>query len=131
MTGSVLIIDAHSFPDQPLAMDLDQLTPRPDGCIGTADVHTPPALVNAARAWCRERSWNLGIDKPYAGTIVPLKHYLRSKNVWSIMIEINRSRYMDLGDGQPIRNDRFEDTRDFVRGLILRVREVASESTVK
>lgn len=122
--GRVLIIDAHSFPDDPLPLDLNQSTPRPDACIGTEKVHTPMALIEAARSWCREHGWSLGVDAPYAGTLVPLKHYGKSPNVWSIMVEINRARYMRLERGMPVPSERFDETRAFVAGLMGRLRQV-------
>jgi hypothetical protein len=37
----------------------------------------------------------LGIDEPYAGSIVPIKHYQQNRQVKSIMLEINRGLYLD------------------------------------
>jgi len=36
----------------------------------------------------------LGIDWPYKGSIVPLEHYNKNKNVQTIMLEINRDLYL-------------------------------------
>ena len=124
--GRVLIIDAHSFAAAPLPLDLNQLTPRPDACIGTAGIHTPMELVDGALGWCREHEWSIGIDAPYSGTMVPLKHYGKTSAVLSIMIEINRSRYMTLEHWIPTPSERFEETRVFVAGLIRRLRELST-----
>ena len=42
-----LVLDLHSFPSVPLPCDQDQRPNRPDICLGTDTLHTPPELVNA------------------------------------------------------------------------------------
>ena len=123
----VMIIDAHSFPDLPFEGDLDKAMPRPDACIGTAGVHTPQWLIDAARAWCKAQSWTLGIDTPYAGSIVPMKHFQRDPRVLSIMIEINRVRYMTLRGDEAIRSSEFERTKEFVTGFVSQLRKAAEK----
>jgi N-formylglutamate amidohydrolase len=127
--GCVLIIDAHSFPDEPMAFDLDQRTPRPDACIGTCGVHTPGALVDAARWFCEREGWTLGVDWPYAGTIVPMEHLEREARVMSVMVEINRRRYMRLEGDDAVRTDEYERTRRFVAGLVEMLRAAAGGVT--
>jgi N-formylglutamate deformylase len=116
--GHALIIDCHSFPEVPLPVDLDQAMPRPDGCVGTAGIHTPPWLVDAALRHASESGWSFGVDRPYAGTIVPMKHFGRDARVMSIMIEINRKRYMTVDGSAAIRSDGFPGTRAFVSGML-------------
>ena len=36
------------------------------------------------------------VDRPFAGALVPAKHYRSQHRVSSIMIEVNRRFYMDL-----------------------------------
>ena len=124
--GRALIIDAHSYPDEPLHLDVDQSRPRPDACIGTAGIHTPPALVEAAVAYSRAHGWSLGIDAPYAGSIVPMKHFERDARVMSVMIEINRKKYMELDGTRAVRTNGFAETRAFVLGLIAALRDAAA-----
>jgi N-formylglutamate deformylase len=38
--------------------------------------------------------YSLGIDWPYSGSIVPVEHYQKNKNVHSVMLEINRKLYL-------------------------------------
>jgi N-formylglutamate amidohydrolase len=40
------------------------------------------------------------INSPFKGTIVPLNYYQKNKKVLSVMLEINRSLYMDEATGQ-------------------------------
>lgn len=43
--GRVLIVDVHSYPLEALPYELHADQARPELCIGTDRVHTPPALV--------------------------------------------------------------------------------------
>jgi N-formylglutamate amidohydrolase len=99
MHGQALIVDCHSFPSQPLPCDQDQSIPRPDFCIGTDAFHTPKALIEATVRCIEEMSYRVGINQPYAGTLVPMAFYHKDRRVASIMIEVNRSLYMDELDG--------------------------------
>jgi len=99
-TGQALIIDAHSFPSSPLPCDLDQSPVRPDICIGTDAFHTPEWLQEMATAAFRGLGWSVEANRPYAGTIVPQGYYRRDANVLSIMVEVNRSLYMDEDTGE-------------------------------
>lgn len=119
--GRCLILDCHSFPSVPLACDLDQTPDRPDACLGTDPNLTRGEMVRAALDVFEAAGWSCLVDRPYAGTIAPLV-YARDERVSSIMIEINRRRYMNEGTG--------ERSRDFdaVRTLATRVLEAVWES---
>jgi len=93
--GKALIVDCHSFPSKPFVRDLDQSPNRPDFNIGIDPYHTPESLTTASREFFEHKGYTVGIDWPYKGTIVPLAHYQKSKNVASIMLEINRALYLD------------------------------------
>ncbi len=126
-----LVIDCHTFPDVPFAMDADQEVPRPDVCIGTAGIHTPAWLVRAATKWCKSQGWSVRVDAPYSGSIVPLKHNGKDRRVLSIMIEINRARYMDFQGTQSVRRSSFKKCKRFVAGLVATLRAaVARDNAV-
>jgi N-formylglutamate amidohydrolase len=93
--GKALIVDCHSFPAVPRAYESDQKTPRPDVCIGSDDYHTPPSLRDILEKNFRELGFSVGINTPFAGSIVPLPYYQKEPRVVSVMIEINRRLYMD------------------------------------
>jgi N-formylglutamate deformylase len=93
--GRALIVDCHSFPSEPLPCDRDQTSPRPEFCIGTDPFHTPAALIESTARHIRERGYSVEIDRPYAGTMVPMAFYQKDRCVASIMIEVNRRLYMD------------------------------------
>lgn len=93
--GKAIIIDCHSFPSKPLKRDLDKNPKRPDFNIGTDSFHTTKALIDLSVSFFEKAGYTLGIDWPYKGSIVPLEHYHKNKNVSSIMLEINRALYLN------------------------------------
>lgn len=97
--GRALVIDCHSFPNQPLPCDENQDANRPDFCIGVDTFHTPAALLRAAESTVRGKGHSVGINSPYSGSLVPTAYYRKNPNVWSVMIEVNRKLYMDEKTG--------------------------------
>ncbi len=93
--GKATIVDCHSFPDKPFKRDLNQNQDRPDFNIGTDTFHTPKKLIKLSKNFFNEKGFSVGVDWPYSGTIVPLTHYKKNKNVQSIMLEVNRSLYLN------------------------------------
>jgi len=97
--GRCLIIDCHSFSSKVLPYELDQSSVRPDICLGTDPFHTPEELIASVRSFCEAYGLNVAIDRPFAGTYVPRKYLGKDRCIFSIMIEINRSLYMDERTG--------------------------------
>lgn len=93
--GKCLIIDGHSFYDEPLPYEYDQDNNRPDICIGTDEIHTPQEIEDKLRTFFRDRGYSVDINRPFSGCIVPTKFYRKDKRVMSVMIEINRKLYMN------------------------------------
>jgi N-formylglutamate deformylase len=93
--GRVLIIDCHSFPDEPLPYERCQSQDRPEICIGTDPYHTPEELISNLKSSFESLGYKVAMNSPFAGSIVPSIYYQKNKNVHSIMIEINRNLYMD------------------------------------
>jgi len=114
-----LIIDCHSFPSKPLPCELDKSIDRPDICIGSDPFHTPNGLITLVRSFCDANGITVAIDKPFAGTYVPLMHLGKDKRVSSIMVEVNRSLYMDETTGD--RSSQFSQTKEMIDGLIKEV----------
>ena len=92
--GRCTIVDGHSFSPFPLPYEPDQTLERPDICIGTDVFHTPPSLTETLCEVFRRKGYSVAVDRPYAGTIVPLRYYRKDARVRSVMIEINRSLYL-------------------------------------
>lgn len=90
-----IIIDCHSFPSIPRAYEPEQGTPRPDICIGFEDFHTPRELVEILKHSFEKLGYQVEINTPFAGSIVPLDYYKKEKRVISVMVEVNRKLYMN------------------------------------
>lgn len=100
LCGSCLVIDAHSFPSRPLPYELDQDRDRPDICIGTDSSHTPDVCACAFREAFEALGFSVAVNRPFAGAIVPMKHYRADPRVKSLMVEVNRRLYLDESTGQ-------------------------------
>lgn len=100
--GRCFIIDCHSFSSKPLPYELNQRTKRPDICIGTDPFHTPKSVISTIKTFCRKNNIAIALNKPFAGTYVPLKFFQKDRRVSSVMIEINRSLYMNEKTGLPL-----------------------------
>ena len=114
--GKALIIDCHSFPSTPLPCDVNQETPRPDFCIGTDSFHTSSQFAKIVGDCIKNKGYRLGIDMPYAGTIVPLDYYRKDHRVTSIMIEVNRSLYMNETSGT--KTESFAATKENIQSIL-------------
>lgn len=114
--NKALIVDCHSFPMQPLVRDLDKNPERPDYNIGIDPYHTPTHLVDASVEYFEQKGLSLGVNWPYAGSIVPMMHYQKNKNVESIMLEINRSLY--LKEGTTEKSDNYNKTKEVVHEFL-------------
>ena len=124
--GHCLIVDCHSFPSKPLPYESDQSLPRPDICIGTDAFHTPKWLMEVAVSQCRRDGFRTAVDRPFSGTMVPRPYYMQSKAVRSIMIEINRSLYMDEMSGTP--GEQFKATHDSLESTLKALLDVALDN---
>lgn len=114
--GRALLIDAHSFPSKPLLYESDQRLDRPEICIGTDDFHTPPLLATAFVNAFRTGGFDVRVNAPFAGALVPQRHYRVDSRVCAVMVEVNRRLYVDEASGKP--NTVFTEVRDRIRGCI-------------
>jgi N-formylglutamate amidohydrolase len=101
--GWCLVIDAHSFPSVPLPYEHDQGTPRPDFCVGIDPFHTPRWLARHLMALLREGEYQVALNRPFAGAIVPRKYYRKDPRVLSVMVEVNRGLYSREGSAKKSR----------------------------
>lgn len=120
--GSVLIIDCHSFPSTPLLKAIEQSNNPPDFNIGTDPFHTPTELTEIAINYLNNLGYSCGLDWPYSGTIVPMEYYKKNKNVYSIMLEVNRKLYLNEPTNE--KSIEFEKTMKIVQGFIEIIRKL-------
>ena len=114
--GQALVIDAHSFPAVALPYELDQNPDRPEICIGTDDFHTPSALVNAMTEAFSNAGFDVRLNSPFAGALVPMNHYGKDPRVSAVMIEVRRDLYIDETTGLPLAN--FDQMAQKIQGCI-------------
>lgn len=84
--GVVRIIDCHTYNDDGGNVDF---------CIGIDDYHTPKYLSDYVIQFFENKGFNVGMNRPYTGTYVPMEFYNHNQQVESIMIEINKKMYCD------------------------------------
>ncbi|WP_328469560.1 N-formylglutamate amidohydrolase [Actinoplanes sp. NBC_00393] len=110
--GRAVILDVHSYPTAALPYELHGDGPRPPICLGTLAGHTPDWLLSAARAAFP----GAGLDSPFAGAYVPLKHLGVTAEVSALMIEIRRDQYMLEPGGEP--TDGLDRLAEAIAGLV-------------
>lgn len=98
--GRALVIDAHSFPSAPLPYESDPRVDRPQICIGTDDFHTSKSLAESFVAIFGAAGFDVRLNSPFAGALVPASHYRRDRRVAAVMVEVNRDLYMDEKTGE-------------------------------
>ena len=101
-TGRCLLVDCHSFAAARLSYEVSEAQPRPQICIGTDPFHTPAALENRCRELFERLGYTVAVNTPFAGVLVPEKHYGREPRVRAVMLEVNRSLYMDEATGEKL-----------------------------
>ncbi len=94
-SGSVMIIDVHSYSSTALPYERNPSGERPGVCIGVDGFHTPEWLIESALTVFDGVQGGAGINTPFAGTYVPLRHFEQDSRVRSVMVEIRRDIYMD------------------------------------
>jgi len=106
--GRCLVLDAHSFPTGPLPTQL-AFGPSPEIGVGTQPGHTPPELRDLVVGFFGDRGYEVGVDVPFSGAMVPNACFGREPRLWSVMIEVRRDLYMDETTGD--RHDGFGRTQ--------------------
>jgi N-formylglutamate deformylase len=124
--GRCLIIDAHSFPSQPFPYESDQQAERPEICIGTDDFHTPSWLVDCTVERFRAHFHSVEINLPFGGSMVPAEYLRKDRRVHSIMVEVNRSLYMDEQTGAKLSN--FDQVLAEVQSSVAQLIDVVAHS---
>lgn len=100
-TGQCCLVDGHSFADTPCLREECQDPNRPDICIGTDPFHTPNWLASAVVQVYRDAGYDVRVNWPFSGTMVPATHYRKDNRLLSVMIDINRRLYMRQGAAIP------------------------------
>ncbi len=114
--GHALLLDGHSFPSESLPCHHYHGRTTPDVCVGTDEFHTPSWLRDLAVGILEGAGFEVAVDWPFSGAIVPLDHHRRTPTVLALMIELNRRCYMDERDGSKLA--RFREVAQAVAGAV-------------
>jgi N-formylglutamate deformylase len=127
--GHCLLLDCHSFPDEPFENQDDYPIPPPSICLGVNDDSTPEWLIESCHRLFLQRGYSVSVNFPYAGCLVPPRFY-GNLHVPAIMLEINRRLYLKpagrdcyrLGN-VPVKTDKFERLRNDIWAIMLLLAE--------
>lgn len=97
--GKALIIDCHSFPSKALPYEVPNERPRSEICIGTDPFHTPQSIANCLSHVFEKKGYHTAQNYPFAGSLVPMKHYQKNPHVLSVMLEIRRDLFSNEKTG--------------------------------
>jgi N-formylglutamate deformylase len=115
-TGSVTILDLHSYAVEALPYELNKDAPRPGLCIGTDKFHTSSDLMIEAESQFEDFT-SVARNTPFSGSYVPLPFYAQNSKIESIMLEIRKDTY---GFGDPS-TEGFERTTTAITKLVDRL----------
>ena len=113
------IVDGHSFPKRPYRYE-DATLSRPDICLGYDKHHAPDKnLLDQLEAICDKASLEVSHNQPFAGSYVPIQYYREDARVKSLMIEVNRSLYMEEATGE--KSSGYDRTANVVGEMLERI----------
>jgi N-formylglutamate deformylase len=115
--GRCLIVDVHSYPTAALPYELPHSS-RPPICLGTDPDHTTAQLVSTATAAFTAAGYEVGLDSPFAGALVPSAHYQSDPRVQSVMVEIRRDQYLATEPGGEPDPSRINPLADAIAALV-------------
>lgn len=125
-----LVIDVHSFPTLPLPYETDLTAYRPEICIGFDSYHSTAEGIHELSRCFEIQGFEVGVNTPFAGALVPAKHFRKVKRVQAVMIEIRRDLYIDESTG--FLNERAGVVQERLKNALMRwltlIGEIATNS---
>lgn len=58
-------------------------------------------MVEALKQVAEAEGWRVGVNTPFAGSYVPVAYFEKDPRVVSVMLELNRSRYLTEDTSEP------------------------------
>jgi N-formylglutamate amidohydrolase len=110
------VIDSHSFSNERYWFH-DKNLELPDICIGFEDRHVDKELVEIIKEEFKE--YNIGINIPYAGSLVPTNYWQKDDRVKSVMIEINKKLY--LKPDNMTKSDNYSNIKQKLNNIVLKI----------
>jgi N-formylglutamate deformylase len=111
--GVSFVLDCHSFPVEPLPTDEANSLRRPDICLGFDEFHAPQKLIREIQKALESEGMSVSLNSPYSGSLVPASFYRQNPQVFGLMVEINRSLYMNEKTGD--KTDGFHVTKSLIQ----------------
>lgn len=121
-----LVIDVHSFPTLPLPYEKDLTAYRPEICIGLDSYHSIAEGIHELSRCFEMQGFEVGVNTPFSGAIVPAKHFRKVERVQAVMIEIRRDLYIDESTG--FLNERSRVVQEKLKNALLRWLTLSGES---
>ena len=121
---SLLTVTAFQTIPCPVIM-INQFQGRISALVQIPFTHRGTLTQITARA-IENMGFSLGIDRPYAGTLVPMVVYMKDRRVASIMIEVNRSLYMNELSG--MKTNAFDQTKEKIQYILKVISELQQQS---
>lgn len=129
--GYCLLLDCHSFPDEPFGHENDNGRTRPDICLGTS-TNTPSWLLSGCHSFFLDRGYTVEVNFPYSGCLVPCR-FEGNTQAPAIMIEVNRRLYLEPSqpnstgpDTPPKKSAGFQTIRNDIWAAVLSIAQEAS-----
>ena len=122
------VIDCHSFPDIPFEWEQYKFEKRPDICLGINFNNTPFEVIKLLFDYFKNHNLTVGINNPYEGAIIPSDFEHRSDEVKTIMIEVNRSLYLDK---EYNKSNNFDNIKKIINGAIDKINEWTNKKEEK
>ena len=121
-----VLIDAHSYPVDPLPTELTTPSSRPEICIGT-DKQWSRGIEGIVLAHFDEAGYEVALDTPYSGSLVPTvvqskAHGDTYAGFSTVMIEVRRDVYLDADTSSP--GARFAHLQSILNALYERLLEM-------
>ena len=114
--GFCLLLDCHSMPSV-ICHIMNESKPL-DFCLCTLfDESCPTQMSEYLSDSLKERGYRVEFNRPYAGAFITFNYCQPRKNIYTLQLEINRSRYMDENDYK--KNDYFQTiSRDISESIL-------------
>ena len=86
-TGAAVLVDIHSYNNQPEEYRIHAGKLLPDVCIGTHSVHSPAILTDTAARIFTEAGFKVERNTPFTGVYIPMEYEMNAR-VLGIMFEV-------------------------------------------
>lgn len=88
--NSILIVDIHSYSNEPLEYELNKHQKRPDVCLGVDEYHNDKHITSQIKYIFENMGFSVELNQPFSGCIIPSDFYHTDNRVKGIMLEFNK-----------------------------------------